>query len=104
MRPRRATRPSHRVLPRAEGEERQVSRIRPRRIAYRTRPGDVVDVQLPHDPRAVGLGGPVADAEQAPDLLHVLALGDELQHLALPRAQRVGGGGVSGEEGLHDGP
>src|SRR2546428_10833853 len=47
--------------------------------------GDVVDVQLLHDARAVKLGGFWGDREQRGDLLCPFAFGHELRDLALPR-------------------
>src|SRR2546430_8562340 len=53
----------------------------PDRIADQT--GDVVDVQLLHDTRAVKLGGFGSDPEQRGDLFGRLAFGHELHDLAL---------------------
>src|SRR5207247_2128874 len=49
--------------------------------------GDVVDVQLLHDARAVKLGGFGGDREQRGDLLGRLAFGHELRDLALTGGQ-----------------
>src|SRR2546422_848854 len=49
--------------------------------------GDVVDVQLLHDTRAVKLGGFGGDREQRGDLLGRFAFGHELRDLALTRGQ-----------------
>src|SRR5881296_3991013 len=57
-------------------------------------PGGVVDVELVHHPAAVKLGGLDADVQQVGDLLGRFALGDELYHLPLPRAQRAARVGV----------
>src|SRR5215510_15656407 len=51
--------------------------------------GGVVDLELGHDPRAVGFGGLGADAEELGDLLGRLAFGDELKHLALAVGQGI---------------
>src|SRR5438034_5963441 len=53
--------------------------------------GGVRRVELLQDPGPVGLDGLGADPEELRDLLRRLALGDELQHLAFPRRQRIGG-------------
>src|SRR6266542_5484255 len=45
------------------------------------------DSELPHQAFPVGFDGAVADAERRRDLLVRVALGDSLQHLALPRGQ-----------------
>src|SRR5262245_46453226 len=50
-------------------------------------PGGVVDRQLAHDVLPVGFGGLEADGERGGDLAGGLALGDELQHLALARRE-----------------
>src|SRR6266576_6171965 len=49
--------------------------------------GDVVDVQLLHEARAVKLGGFGGDREQRGDLLGRLAFGHELRDLALMGGQ-----------------
>src|SRR2546422_10157779 len=49
--------------------------------------GDVVDVQLLHDARAVKLGGLGGDREQRGDLLGRFVFRHELRALALPRGQ-----------------
>src|SRR3989440_12923780 len=49
--------------------------------------GDVVDVQLLHDARAVKLGGFGGYREQRGDLLGRFAFGHELRDLALTRGQ-----------------
>src|SRR5438445_9753870 len=54
-------------------------------------PGGLVDAGLFHDPCPVGLRGLDADPQELGDLLRRLALGDELQHLALAGRQRVRG-------------
>ena len=51
----------------------------------------LVDLQLRHDPRPVGLSGLGADAEELRDLLGRPAFGHELQNLALAIRQRVAG-------------
>src|SRR5437764_839433 len=52
-------------------------------------PGDVVDVELLHDPVAVRLCGLEADAEKTRDRFGGLAFGNQLQDLALARRKRV---------------
>src|SRR5437870_7591831 len=64
-------------------------------------PGRLADPELLRDVRAMRLGGLDADAEQLRDLPGPLALRDELQHLALPLAEGVGGEGGPGPEGIH---
>ena len=62
-----------------------------------------MNVELLHDPRAVGLGGLDADPQEVRDLLRGLPLGDELEDLELPGAQRVGRKIALGQIRLDDG-
>src|SRR5262245_32132783 len=50
-------------------------------------PGGVVNVELRHDVSAMRLGGLHTDVEQLSDLLRGLALGDQLEDLALASGQ-----------------
>src|SRR5438105_15584369 len=52
-------------------------------------PGDLVDVELLHDPVAVRLCGLEADVEKSRDRFGGLAFGNQLQDLALARRKRV---------------
>src|SRR2546427_1138090 len=65
--------------------------------------GGVWRVELLHDPCPVGLNGLGADAEDLGDLLRRVALGDELQDLALPGRQRVRGQRRLRQVRLHQG-
>ena len=51
--------------------------------------GDVVNIQFRHEPRAVGLRGPRADAEQRTDLFHIPALGNELEHFPFAGTEQI---------------
>src|SRR5207245_3155728 len=66
--------------------------------------GRLVYPELPHDVGAVGLGRLDAHAEQLRDLARPLSLGDELQHLALARTQRVRRQGGPAPVGVHHAP
>src|SRR2546429_3485739 len=63
--------------------------------------GDVVDVQLLHDARAVKLGGFWGDREQRGDLLGRFAFRHELRYLALTRGQPAPLLGRGGPAGIH---
>src|SRR4029077_3149249 len=58
-------------------------------VAYRVahEPSDVVDLEPVHEQRPMRLDRFDAHAEDARDLFRGLALGDELQRLALPRRE-----------------
>src|SRR4051794_13071211 len=58
------------------------------RVSDKLRHG--VDLQLRHDPRAVGLHRFYADPQLGADLLVALTLRQQLQHLALPQRQTAG--------------
>lgn len=53
------------------------------------KPGDAVDMKLPHDGGAVGLDRSHASSEDDGDFLGALALGDELQDFALARREAI---------------
>src|SRR3989442_2986970 len=65
--------------------------------------GDVVDVQLLHDARAVKLSGFGGDREQRGDLLGRFAFGHELRDLALTRGQPAPVLRRGGPAGIHHG-
>src|SRR2546429_9778663 len=65
--------------------------------------GDVVDVQLLHEARAVKLGGFGGDREQRSDLLGRLAFGPELRDLALTGGQPAPVLHPRGPAGIHPG-
>ena len=58
------------------------------RVANET--GSPVEIQLLHDPCAVGVGGLPADPQQGGDVLAGLPFGDELQNLSFAGRERVG--------------
>src|SRR5262249_4793927 len=74
----------------------------PDRVAHE--PGRVVDLELGHDPRPVGLRGPGADAQELGDLLGGLAFGHELQDLALAVGQVIARERRLAERRLDDDP
>jgi len=61
---------------------------RANRVTYKS--SRFMDVQLHHDAGAVGLSGLDADVQQPGDLFGALAFRNQLQHLALPTAERLG--------------